>query len=178
MGQVFGGPSRLDMLGILGLEYCANAVDSAPYLVNEKEAFSEALSVPEVTEIYCYSQPKGAAEMNLTSWVGVTWNPEELRKPSCMATQRLWRLNRVVERLQAALGDGADWVGIYRVVYDETAGCKSLLKEAYRGAHSIGLFPLTEEFALKSNNSNCAISRKAKVIADTNMRNVDEPYFE
>lgn len=176
--QVFDEPSKIDLLGILGLGCFVDHVNSAPLLVNEEETFAKALSLPEVTEIYCYSQPNGVADMNLAPWVGMTWSPDELREPGCEATQRLWRLNRVVERLQAALGEGADWVGIYRVVSMDDEGSQSLLKEAYRGAQSRGLFPLTEEFALKSNNSNCALRQRAKVVADTNVMNPDEPYYE
>jgi len=70
-----------------------------------------------------------------------------------------------------------DWVGIYRVV-DSGEGYKALLKEAYRGSASRGLFPLTEEFAKGSNNSTCALRRRATVVSDTRSLNDDQPYYE
>lgn len=171
--------ARDSQLETLGLEHLLAQVSSAPALVNEKEAFQTLLSAAEVEAIYVYEQPPdlNLEPVNLAAWLGLNWEPSTLGQTTCMPTQRLWRLGQVVERLAAALGPGADWVGIYRVV-EEHGGARSLLKEAYRGSKSRGLFPLTEAFAVGSNNSSCALSRRCKVVKDTVLLNPDEPYYE
>lgn len=166
-----------ELLDIMGLRHLAAQVRSKPPLVNKNEAFRNLLSVAEVESLYIYDQPLDLGQLNLADWLGVRWRPQTLRQPTCSTTQRLWRLGKVVERLRASLGPGADWVGIYRVV-EEKDGTRSLLKEAYRGAVSRGLFPLTESFASGSNNSTCAMTRKAKVVKDTLELSSDEPYYE
>lgn len=166
-----------ELLEIMDLHHLASQVRSKPPLVNKNEAFRNPLSLAEVEALYIYDQPLDLGILNLADWLGVKWRPQTLRQPTCLHTQRLWRLGKVVERLRASLGPGADWVGIYRVVEEED-GKKSLLKEAYRGAVSRGIFPLTEAFAAGSNNSTCAMTRKAKVVKDTLELNPDEPYYE
>ena len=59
--------------------------------------------------------------------------------------------------------DGVDWCGLYMKIepqqYNELYE-PALLKIAYRGAVSRGLFPLTEDFAKNSNNSTVGLSGK------------------
>ncbi len=54
----------------------------------------------------------------------------------------------------------------------------SLVKEAYVGAPSRALFPLTEEFARSSNNSTAALRAVGTVYWDTDARPDDAPYYE
>ena len=56
-------------------------------------------------------------------------------------------------------------MGIYGMV--EGPSSPTLLKLAYRGVDSRGLFPVTEEFAKQSNNASCALWRRAKIVDDT-----------
>lgn len=52
---------------------------------------------------------------------------------------------------------------------------QGLLKEAYRGAASRAIFPLTAEFAEQSNNSWVALNAKAKLVADVSA--YEGPYY-
>eukprot|EP00928_Gymnodinium_smaydae_P016466 TRINITY_DN16181_c0_g4_i1.p1 TRINITY_DN16181_c0_g4~~TRINITY_DN16181_c0_g4_i1.p1 ORF type:complete len:200 (-),score=23.70 TRINITY_DN16181_c0_g4_i1:328-882(-) len=178
---------RLETLGLLHLQ---DQVERSPVCVDHG-CFDHVLTCAELRSIYTYPQPgKGEPDINLSEWLpeprpscasspaGEEGDiPQELGFPACAATQRLWRLNRTVDRLREALGSGADWVGIYRTV-DSGQGHLALLKEAYRGSDSRGLFPLTEDFARGSNNSTCALRRRATVVRDTLELGGDQPYFE
>eukprot|EP00743_Colponemidia_sp_Colp-15_P005568 GILK01005989.1.p1 GENE.GILK01005989.1~~GILK01005989.1.p1 ORF type:complete len:622 (-),score=56.34 GILK01005989.1:74-1660(-) len=97
--------------------------------------------------------------------------------PSHPVTLRLWRLQQVVNHLVTSLGDGADWIGIYRVCTDPS-GNLSLMKESYRGEASRALFPLTAEFARKSNNSTVAMYAKGAIISDTTDIDAESPYYK
>jgi len=79
-----------------------------------------------------------------------------------VSTTRLMTLDALVEHCQHALGVG--WLGIYQA--RETERGAALVKLAYRGAPSRAEFPLTPEFAAKSNNSTVAMTGEAKVIND------------
>jgi putative methionine-R-sulfoxide reductase with GAF domain len=57
---------------------------------------------------------------------------------------------------------GVDWYGIYQSTNTDEG--KQLLKLAYHGAPSRPLFPLTDAFALGSNNVQVALSKKGRVI--------------
>eukprot|EP00929_Paragymnodinium_shiwhaense_P078597 TRINITY_DN40760_c0_g1_i1.p1 TRINITY_DN40760_c0_g1~~TRINITY_DN40760_c0_g1_i1.p1 ORF type:complete len:187 (-),score=32.08 TRINITY_DN40760_c0_g1_i1:567-1079(-) len=162
---------------ILGLPHLADRVASSESVLVNDEAFDADLSIEEVTALYIYKQPKDFGIMNLAEQAGVAWSPSELAQPSCDRTQRLWKLNQTVQRLQKSVGKGADWVGLYRAT-DGSDGVRALLKEAYVGSDSRALFPLTEEFATGSNNSSCAMTRKAKIVEDTMDMREDEPYYE
>jgi len=161
----------------LGPDHLAAKVASAPALVQQNETFQKQLSAGQVESLYVYEQPLDLGPLNLAAWLGLSWDPAALGKVSCTHTQRLYRLGCVVERLVDALGPGADWVGIYRVV-QESGGARSLLKEAYRGSKSRGLFPLTKAFAANSNNSSCAMSGRATIVKDTRALTSDQPYYE
>lgn len=64
--------------------------------------------------------------------------------------------NRIVELLQEQTA--AEWVGIYKKIDNK------LVKLAYRGTPSRPEFPLTEDFAKKSNNSKVGMTGKAIVV--------------
>lgn len=166
---------RLALLDLARLE--AQCVAAGGQLVEPPDSgFREPLSHEEVDALYVYEQPGDEPPMDLAARLGVPLDAAALASPTCRASQRLWRLNRTVERLQAALGPGADWLGIYRVI-ETGLGYKALLKEAYRGSISRGLFPLTEEFAKGSNNSTCAMTRRATIVSDTSALFEDQPYY-
>ncbi len=59
-----------------------------------------------------------------------------------------------------------EWVGVYQ--RRRLGSGPTLVKLAYRGVASRAEFPLTEAFALKSNNSAVGLSGKARLINDVN----------
>lgn len=75
----------------------------------------------------------------------------------------LWRLKQIVNNLQKITG--ADWLGIYKKIKNEK-GELILVKESYYGIPSRAEFPLTTEFAKKSNNPTVGLTGKAIVIGD------------
>ena len=78
-------------------------------------------------------------------------------------TRQVFIVNQVVEKV---IGDiGVNWLGVYqrRVVRN---GEEVLVKLAYRGIESRAEFPLTKEFARKSNNSTVAMTKTGIVIND------------
>lgn len=87
--------------------------------------------------------------------------------------RRLYALRCVVEML--AQETGAEWVGLYRVVPSPPGS--ALVKEAYVGAASRALFPLTPEFAAHSNNSTVAMSGDGMHLPDVAGLDDDVPYY-
>lgn len=75
----------------------------------------------------------------------------------------LFNLNQVVSKLQQ--NTDVDWLGIYKKVRKEN-GEDVLLKLAYYGAPSRAEFPLTKEFAARSNNSTVGHTKKAILVQD------------
>lgn len=86
---------------------------------------------------------------------------KEMRKNS--HTLRLWRFGIIKENVSKATH--VDWFGIYRKLRNSN-GEIVLAKESYFGVFSRPEFPLTEEFAKKSNNSTVGLTGKAIVIQD------------
>lgn len=86
-------------------------------------------------------------------------------------TRRLRVLQTIVGRLHEL---GMDWVGIYRRVCVD--GKYVLAKEAYRGAKSRALFPLTAEFAERSNNAWVGRTGQVRLISD--LASYSGPYYE
>ena len=68
----------------------------------------------------------------------------------------------------------ADWLGIYQSVI-RSDGTSVLVKLAYVGKPSRAEFPLTEDFALLSNNSKVGLSGKAVLIKDVAAH--EGPYY-
>jgi L-methionine (R)-S-oxide reductase len=90
---------------------------------------------------------------------------------------RQWVLARAMRTLADATG--ADWVGVYRAVPTPGGppGQRALAKEAYVGAPSRALFPLTPSFAEHSNNSTVGLSGSAILIGDTRRLDDATPYY-
>jgi len=153
-------------------------IASEPSLVDGQESFTLPLTTAALEALYIY-EPDNIEPpiINLAPWFGLWWRPCVLKQPLCQTTQNLWRLGQLLERLRVAIGPGCDWLGIYRTT-DCSNGTQSLLKLSYIGAASRALFPLTEAFAAGSNNSTCAMTRRAKVVRDTLALKADEPYYE
>ena len=87
---------------------------------------------------------------------------------------RQWVLARAVAALAAATG--SDWLGVYRAVALPGSGL-ALCKEAYVGAPSRALFPLTAAFAEHSNNSTVGMTGDAVRIRDARALGDDTPYY-
>lgn len=89
-------------------------------------------------------------------------------------TLRLLHLNRLVNLIYSLTQ--ADWIGIYRVIQaDNELG---LLKEAYLGEPSRAIFPLTQEFTLKSTNSWVGLNGRLRSISNTRVRDEGVSYYE
>ena len=92
--------------------------------------------------------------------------------------QRQHVLAQAVAQLAAATA--VDWCGVYRRVRAPGAGAggeHALVKEAYVGAPSRALFPLTAAFAAHSNNSTVGLSGTAILIDDTRALDDATPYY-
>ncbi len=83
-----------------------------------------------------------------------------LSKPQ---TRQLFLLDRLVERVTEETS--VHWLGFYqrRTVGPDT---EALVKLAYRGTESRAEFPLTREFARKSNNTTVGLTGKGIIIND------------
>jgi putative methionine-R-sulfoxide reductase with GAF domain len=77
-------------------------------------------------------------------------------------TRKLKLLNILVNR--ASMVTGADWVGIY--VRRTLRSGDTLVKVAYRGRPSRAEFPLNDDFARGSTNSQVGLTGRAKIIDD------------
>jgi|GEM_PF-3222206 len=108
-------------------------------------------------EPYCLEDTLGLRSRNLLS------HPN---------TERLWRLNKIIEELEALTK--VDWIGIYRVTKNLERE-PVLLKEAYYGRFSRAEFPLTAEFAKGSNNSTVGLSKKAILVQSVEA--YEGPYY-
>lgn len=78
-------------------------------------------------------------------------------------TLRLWRLKSVIQKLFNKTK--VNWLGAYRKLINPK-GEIVLVKESYLGIFSRPEFPLTQDFAKKSNNSTVGLKGKAIVIQD------------
>ena len=76
------------------------------------------------------------------------------------ALQRLFVLDAILERVADEVG--CEWLGIYQAVRDGKN--PRLRKLVYRGSESRAEFPLTQEFAAGSSNSQVGLSGKAVLI--------------
>lgn len=112
----------------------------------------------------------------------LTGRPFDPEAVDAALAERISKLASIVKHV--ARCTTAEWVGVYRVVksdvtaYPVLSGSETtLLKEAYVGAPSRPFFPLTEEFASKSNNSTVGRSGVAVIIQDTRRIGDDTPYY-
>lgn len=87
--------------------------------------------------------------------------------------ERLWRLHKIIMKLQAITK--ADWLGVYRKI-PNPKGESVLVKESYYGRPSRAEFPLTPEFAQKSNNSTVGLTGKGVLVKD--VASYKGPYYE
>lgn len=170
-----------DYLKQVGLEEIAARVDSEDQPTLVASPPHRTFSTDEVESLYTYPVPEtdtdGACDVgladepyNLACARGLEYDPDRLRDhPN---TARLAALDETVQNLAGATG--ADWIGIYRKTTVDDR--ETLIKEAYVGEESRAEFPLTEEFAERSNNVTVARAGEAVLVDD--VTDYDGPYYE
>ncbi len=145
----------LERLGRILPELAALAEGHPPVLATDDRAALYRYRVPRLSDDGSCSL-QGEMEVqpfDLADWLGGATDDKLL----C-----LWRLNRLLDRVVDMTG--VDWVGIYQV--RSKSGERKLVKLAYRGAPSRAVFPLTPDFAARSNNCAVGLSGRARLIPD------------
>lgn len=150
-------------LAATGLDLPATAVAAASAVLH---AHLPGLPKAAPDDLYCYRVPKlgeggscslvdelEAQPYDVSPWLGG-------KSPAADAALR--QLNALVEATLQTVP--ADWLGVY--CRFERDGLPRLVKLAYRGLPSRAEFPLTEDFALFSNNSRVGLSGRAAIVAD------------
>jgi|SRR6185369_9550279 len=164
-------------LKTIGLENLIPHLDE--FVLNDFVAESFAaefpdLSAEEVKKLYVYDVPKMSPDGSCSIIEEKADNPYNLAETFDLnsdweslkddpQTVRLLRLKKIVQKIFEQTE--VEWFGIYR----KEANLKGelvLVKESYAGIFSRAEFPLTKEFAKKSNNSTVGLSGRAIVIQD------------
>jgi putative methionine-R-sulfoxide reductase with GAF domain len=161
----------------IGLKHIIKYLEKTKLNNFVKEVFSmnfPSLSKKEIEKLYIYDIPKISADgscsileeknekpYNLAETFGLSYDLEELvRHPQ---TIRLWRLQQIVKKLFTETE--TNWLGIYRKIKNIKRELV-LIKESYQGIMSRPEFPLTKNFAKKSNNSTVGLTGKAIILQD------------
>ena len=155
------------------------------------ENLSSGFGDPNLSSIFMYKVPKLTPDDTCSRALepepfdlhrALTGRAFEPATADTVLAQRLLKLGSVVRHIASCTS--AEWVGIYRVIPSDTiaypvlvGSSSTLVKEAYVGAPSRPFFPLTAEFAAKSNNSTVGLSGDAIVIQDTRCIDDDTPYY-
>jgi len=156
-----------DYLKQIGLEYLIKDIKKTKLNSFVKEAFDlkiPNLSEKEIKDLYIYDVPKLSADgscSTLEEKSDVPYDLSKTFKQSPALTLCLWRLKQLVKNLYEETK--VDWLGVYK----KTLNLRKelvLVKQSYLGLFSRAEFPLTKEFAKKSNNSTVGISGRAIVI--------------
>jgi len=147
-----------------GLELSAASLQQAVTVL--EAALAQPAAPRSEDELYSYRVPKLGEGGSCSLVDELEEQPYELSPwlggRSAEAGKTLRQLDALV---QAALRlVVADWLGVY--CRFQRHGEARLVKLAYRGLPSRAEFPLTEDFALFSNNSRVGLRGKAAVIAD------------
>ena len=98
---------------------------------------------------------------------------DENRLKNSVHSLRVKQLRELIAQLQQEQVISCEWFGIYRAIpepnflnYRPSDGFSVLVKEAYTGDFSRPDFPLNEQFAKHSSNTNVGLSGKMRVIHD------------
>lgn len=156
-------------LNQIGLEYLIKDIKNAYLNDFVKEAFGKKipkLEVKEIKDLYIYDIPKITPDGNCSILEEKNEIPYDLSKifgRSPSYTAYLWQLKQIVKNLYGLTN--VDWLGIYKKARNQK-GELVLVKESYVGIFSRPEFPLTTDFAKKSNNSTVGLTGKAIVIQD------------
>ncbi len=163
----------------IGLEYLIKDIEKIDLNNFVKDAFEQNfqnLSDKEIQNLYVYDVPKLSADGSCSILEEKNETPYDLSQifgTSPSQTLYLWRLKQIVKKLYELTG--VDWLGIYKKT-NNTKNEPVLVKESYLGLFSRPEFPLTKEFAKKSNNSTVGLTGKAKVIQDVSSN--EGPYYK
>lgn len=159
-----------DYLSRAGLPHDCVTLDRLERIQADLESLAEshpsALTADALASLYQYRVPRlsddGSCSLggeleplpfDLTDWLGGLTESHHIT---------LWRLHRLLDRVVSMTG--IDWLGLYQA--RRRSGARKLVKLAYRGAPSRAVFPLTEEFAARSNNCAVCHSGRARLIPD------------
>lgn len=171
----------------IGLEYLINDLETLRLRSGQetdlnnfvKEVFEKEVpefSEEEIKDLYAYDIPKLSADGSCSILEEKNETPYDLSKifgRSPSFTNYLWRLKQIVKNLYALTN--VDWLGVYKKSLN-TKNEPVLVKLSYLGLFSRAEFPLTKEFAKKSNNSTVGLSGIAKVIQDVSAN--QGPYYK
>lgn len=142
---------------------------SATQLSAAQQALAAALTVPtaaDYPDLYRYPVPKlgeGGSCSLIDELEAEPWDiAPQFGGESLPLAQQLLALQALLDAVLAQVP--ADWLGVYCQV--PGAAADVLLKLAYRGLPSRAEFPLTEAFAVASNNSKVGRSGRGVVIDD------------
>jgi L-methionine (R)-S-oxide reductase len=135
----------------------------------------EPVTESEAADLCRYRVPKLGNEEDGTCGLGLEKEPFEilevlasgLETPRSKETEllRLKRLKLVMAALKEEVS--ADWIGVYENTLEpKKKEFEQLIKLAYLGAPSRAYFPLTESFAMNSNNSTSCLRKQCIVIHD------------
>eukprot|EP00744_Colponema_vietnamica_P002346 GILI01003698.1.p1 GENE.GILI01003698.1~~GILI01003698.1.p1 ORF type:complete len:606 (+),score=161.45 GILI01003698.1:144-1961(+) len=184
----------LDDLGMPELGYLTTVPLTCSFLVHEALQTlppGNSLSPGEVEQLFTFEEPESSPEGTCSFTLkakekkfnivedgyGLPFSVKKYAFTDNPTTRRLWQLNRLIDNLVNLMGPELHWVGIYRLVLNEK-GAPQLVKEAYRGEISRGIFPATEEFSRRSNNSFTAVFGKGCVIPDTHNLGTSARYYQ
>ncbi|MDE2590599.1 MAG: hypothetical protein KGL95_13150, partial [Patescibacteria group bacterium] len=156
-----------DYLKQIGLEYLTNNLGKTDLNNFVESTFGKnlpELSEKEINKLYAYDVPKLSADGSCSILEEKNEIPYDLSKifgHSPAFTKDLWRLKQIVKNIYDLTG--VDWFGIYKKALNIKKE-PVLVKLSYLGLFSRAEFPLTKEFAKKSNNSTVGQTGKAIVI--------------
>jgi len=176
----------LAYLKSIGLENLSSEVEKISPEEIVTNAFTKKhkpFSGKELMKLYTYFIPKlspdGSCSItdelqeytyNLAETFGLPYDTETLQNHK--HSFRLWHLQHIVKKLQKQTA--VVWLGIYRKTKNQNDE-EILLKEVYVGSPSRPEFPLTKEFAKKSNNATVGITGKAIIVQ--NVSSYKGPYY-
>lgn len=140
---------------------------------------SVGLSVMTGEALYCYPVPRLGEGGSCSLVNELDEQPYDLRRWFGEGNEaaEVW-LQHVQALVEATLQHvPAGWLGVYLKLSRQ--GQSFLVKLAYRGLPSRAEFPLTEDFALSSNNSRVGLTGRAAVIADVRVWQAEgQAYYE
>ena len=154
----------------VGLDLSPSVVEDGLSQLNRALDVAKSASVPStpnsLARLYEFKVPKLAPDGSCAAYDDFDDKPYDLGAVlggrTFTSTTRLMTLDTLVSYLEQALCVG--WVGVYQARQTENGA--ALVKLAYRGIPSRAEFPLTPEFAAKSNNATVAMTGTASVIND------------
>lgn len=159
-----------DYLTRIGLEVPAAAVRDAQTaiwaIMEEAKKASLPATPSALNRLYQFKVPKLSPDGACSLHGELDPTPYDLAKVfggrDVRTSMQLLFLDSLMDEVAKKLS--LDWVGVYQA--RQLGSGRALVKLAYHGVESRAEFPLTPEFAKKSNNAAVALSGRARVIQD------------